>query len=114
MANKKVTNEQLARMIARGFSSSNKIFQKTIKKTEERLNGRIDGLDGRVDGLDGKIDKVDDRIDEHREETRRGFKDIKEEFKEVRDDHYRLEARIVDVPRKQDLHDRKIKILEKS
>ena len=100
MANKKVTNEQLARMIARGFDNSNKTFQKTIKETEERLSERID--------------KVDDRVDEHREETRKGFEEAKEDLKELRDDHYRLEARIVDVSRKQDLHERKIKILEKS
>ncbi len=107
MANKKVSNEQLARMIARGFNNSNKIFQQTIGKTEGRLNERIDKLDG-------KIDEVDDRVDEHREETRKGFKEVKEKIEEQKDDHYRLEARVIDVSRKQDLHDRKIKILEKN
>ena len=52
---KKITNEMLAIMIARGFEGVDKRFGV--------VDGRFRGIDGRLDGIDGRLDGIDVRLD---------------------------------------------------
>lgn len=51
---KKITNEVLARMIAKGF-------EETAKKAD--VDERFRGVDKRLDGVDKRLDGVDCRLD---------------------------------------------------
>ncbi|OGZ43928.1 MAG: hypothetical protein A3J55_00655 [Candidatus Ryanbacteria bacterium RIFCSPHIGHO2_02_FULL_45_17b] len=58
---KKVTNEELARMIAKGFENT------ATKDDIKRLDGRMDTLDDRMDTLDGRMDHFEERMDRFEE-----------------------------------------------
>ena len=62
MANKKITIDDLAIMVQKGFDETN-----------EKLGGRMDKLDGRMDKLDGRMDKLDGRMDVLEKKVDDGF-----------------------------------------
>lgn len=69
---KKITIDDLAMMVARGFGSQDKEFNKRFDGIDERLDGidrklvqhdvRFDMLEQRVDGLEEKVDEKFDKI----------------------------------------------------
>ena len=60
---KEVTNEELARMIAKGFeTTASKADLDGLKVDIKRIDGRIDTLDGHVSHIDGRMDHLDARI----------------------------------------------------
>ncbi len=54
----KITIDDLAQMIGRGFAHVDKRFD----DMDVRLSGRIDGLELKIDNLDAKIDRIDSRL----------------------------------------------------
>jgi len=54
--NQPVTNEELARMIAKGFAET--ATKADISGLEERING----LDDRLTSVEGSLTKIDDRF----------------------------------------------------
>jgi len=65
MANKKITIDDLAIMVQKGFDETN-----------EKLGGRMDKLDGRMDKLDGRMDKLDGRMDVLEKKVDDGFSHV--------------------------------------
>ena len=56
----KITNEDLARMIAKGFEQT--ASKADLESVEERLGDRITGLDGRLGRVESRLDRMDDRL----------------------------------------------------
>lgn len=87
---KETTNDELARMIAKGFE------QTASKLDVQRLDERIDKLDGKVEHLDEKVGHLELRID-HIDATlsvmSRDIADIKKHFV-YRDEFEDLMARV--------------------
>lgn len=87
MANKKITIDDLAIMVQKGFDETN-----------EKLGGRIDKFNGRMDKLDGRMDTLEKKVDDGflRVEARLDAidKDIKELDFVTRDEFEDLMTRV--------------------
>lgn len=62
---KETTNDDLARLINKGFSNQTKHFDEKIDGLENRLcrvEDRVDGFDDKFEGLATKIDHVDQKL----------------------------------------------------
>jgi len=59
---KKITTDELAGMVARGFDAVNKQFNSINSKMDEKfkaIDGRFDGVDERLDSLDVRLGHVE-------------------------------------------------------
>ena len=72
MANKKITIDDLAIMVQKGFDETN-----------EKLGGRMDKLDGRMDKLDGRMDVLEKKVDDGFSHVEAGLDAINKNIKEL-------------------------------
>src|SRR3989344_4865177 len=72
MANKKITIDDLAIMVQKGFDETN-----------EKLGGRMDKLDGRMDKLDGRMDVLEKKVDDGFSRVEAGLDAINKNIKEL-------------------------------
>ena len=72
MANKKITIDDLAIMVQKGFDETN-----------EKLGGRMDKLDGMMDKLDGRMDVLEKKVDDGFSHVEAGLDAINKNIKEL-------------------------------
>jgi len=70
LRNKKVTLNDLAGMVQRGFLANEKRFDKIDEQFNE-IDERFDGVDGRFDGIDKRLDKLEKDVKELKEDFRK-------------------------------------------
>ncbi len=58
---KKITIDDLARMVARGFSSMEERFDTKIDTLEQKMNDKFDQVDKRFDEVDKRFDRLEDK-----------------------------------------------------
>jgi predicted nucleic acid-binding Zn-ribbon protein len=80
---KRITIDELARMMANGFAEMRDQFatlETHVGDVEVKLGNRIERLDTRMgsverglENLNYKVDQLDDKLEAHRQETKDGF-----------------------------------------
>ena len=95
MKKKKITIEDLARMVQKGFEETAK--RKEVDKRFDGVYKRFDGVDKRFDGVDKRfleIDKRFDDVDKRFLEIDKRFDDVDKRFDEIKDDFVDLQTSI--------------------
>lgn len=85
---KKVTIDDLALMMARGFDELREDLGGQIAAVDKKLSGQIDAVEknlgGRIDAVDGKVSSLREEFEAFREEVRVEFKSLHFEIDQIK------------------------------